>query len=144
MKGFAAQVKSFVAELAVALMAAGTMFGGLVACGSLLDLDRDAAKLLALVFVVPLAFLVLTMKTVFPRAVPHRSYSLAAYVLLSQLLAATLVAVILEAMGECWDCRGNAGDIVFYAIAAGTPYGVVYAFFSKLFSKDVDTLGPAV
>nr|WP_250807213.1 hypothetical protein [Neorhizobium tomejilense] len=144
MKAVLSHIKSFIAETAVAAMSAMTMYGLIAAAGTVLGVDARLTALLALIFVIPFAAVILAMKTVFPATPGHRSYGLWAYIALSQLIAAMFAAAMLEVVGECWDCRGNAHDIVFYAFALGTPYGFVYAFFSKMFSLDVDTYTPAV
>lgn len=139
MASYRAHIKSFVAELTVALLSATVMYAGIEAAAQQLGVLNPATDMLATAFVFPFAAFILLFKTVFPRTVKHRSYSLAAYIVLAQLLAALFSAMLLEAMGECLDCSGNIHDVVFYGIALGTPYGLLYAIFSKLFSVDVDT-----
>ncbi|MCV9964664.1 hypothetical protein OIU34_22490 [Pararhizobium sp. BT-229] len=139
-----AHLKSFIAEVSVAGLSALIMYAAIVVAARKLGVFNPATDLLAVTFVFPFAAVVLMFKTVFPRTVRHRSYSLVTYLLLAQLLAGLFCAVLLEAMGECLDCSGNIHDVVFYGIAAGTPYGLLYAFFSKIFSVDVDTPGRGV
>jgi hypothetical protein len=104
-----------------------------------LDVFNPTTDFLAVAFVFPFATLIMMFKTVFPRIVRHRSYSLASYLFLSQLLATSFCAALLVAIGECLTCTGNIHDLIFYGIALGTPYGLLYAFFSKIFSINVDT-----
>ncbi|MDW9481202.1 hypothetical protein GOB57_21385 [Sinorhizobium meliloti] len=139
MASFMAHMKSFIAELTVALLSAIVMYVGVISAAHQLGILNTATDMLATAFTFLFATFILLFKTVFPRRVKHRSYSLTAYIALAQLLAALLSAMLLEAMGECLDCAGNIHDVAFYAIALGTPYGLLYAIFSKLFSVDVDT-----
>ncbi|MBY3433809.1 hypothetical protein HFN89_06565 [Rhizobium laguerreae] len=139
MASLRAHLKSFLAELSVAGLAAILMYCAILATARHLDVLNTVTEMLAATFVFTFAMLVLLFKTVFPRAAPHRSYPLLAYLLLAQLLAGLFSAVLLEAIGECVDCSGNVHDIFLYALALGTPYGLLYAFFSKIFSIDVDS-----
>jgi hypothetical protein len=135
-----AQLKSFISELTVAGISGYLMYNALMMAAHVLGISSPAISLIASVFVFPFPAMIVIFKSVFPRTVSHRSYSVIAYVLLAQLLAGLAVAVLLEGIGECFDCSGNLHDVVFYAIALGTPYGLLYAFFSKIFSVDVDSL----
>jgi hypothetical protein len=140
MASFKAQLTSFVAELTVAGISGYLMYHALLLAARLLGISYGGVALLAAIFVFPFPALIVIFKTVFPRTVRHRSYPVLAYVLLAQLLSGLAVAVMLEGIGECFDCSGNLHDVVFYAIGLGTPYGLLYAFFSKIFSVDVDSL----
>lgn len=144
MVSFRAHMKSFIAELTVALLSAIVMYAAIIAAARHLGVLNPATDMLATAFVFPFAAFILLFKTVFPRTVKHRSYSLIAYIALAQLLAAIFSAMLLEAMGECLACSGNIHDIAFYGLFWGTSYGLLYAFFSKLFSVDVDTSKQAV
>jgi O-antigen/teichoic acid export membrane protein len=139
MSSVRAHMKSFIAELTVALLSAFVMFAGIIGVARQLGIHNAATVMLAVAFVFPFSAFILLFKTMFPHTVKHRSYSLIAYITLAQLLAAIFTAMLLEAMGECFDCPGNIHDVAFYGIALGTPYGLLYAFCSKLFSVDVDT-----
>lgn len=139
MASIRAHLKSFVAEVAVAGLSGLIMYAAIVVAAHQLGVFNPATDLLAATFVFPFAAVILLFKTVFPRTVRHRSYTLVAYLLIAQLLAGVFCAGLIEAMGECLDCSGNIHDVVFYGIALGTPYGLLYAFFSRIFSIDVDT-----
>ncbi|MCS4088992.1 hypothetical protein [Rhizobium sp. BK176] len=139
MASFKAQLNSFVAELSVAGISGFLMYHAMLLAAHFLGITYSRLDLLATIFVFPFPALIVVFKTVFPRTVSHRSYSVIAYMVLAQLLSGLAVAVLLEGIGECFDCRGNLHDVVFYAIALGTPYGLLYAFFSKIFSVDVDS-----
>ncbi|MBY3155525.1 hypothetical protein HFO56_24670 [Rhizobium laguerreae] len=134
-----AQLKSLIAELTVALISAYLMYHAIVMAAHFLGILYPGIDLLATIFVFPFPAMIVIFKTVLPRTVSHRSYRPIAYILLSQLVSGLAVAILLEGTGECFDCGGNLHDVFFYAIALGTPYGLLYAFFSKIFSIDVDS-----
>jgi hypothetical protein len=144
MASIRAHLKSFVAELSVAGLSAVVMYAAILIVAHYLNTNNEATEMLAAIFVFPFPMLILLFKTIFPHAVPHRAYSLLIYILLAQLLAGLFSAVLLEVVGECFDCSGNIHDVFFYGIALGTPYGLLYALFSKIFSIDVDTAMRAV
>lgn len=144
MKAMAAHLKSFAAELCVSAITGILIYGMTIAVLISAGIDRTVAQLLSLSYAIPFPFFVLLLKTVFPKMAPHRSYTPTAYVILSQIIAATITATILEAMGEDWSQSGNIRDVVLYALLLGTPSGLLYAFFSKIISKDVDTSGAGV
>ena len=125
-------------EVIVAVMAAMAMKAVISLAAHTLGLPAVATDTLATVYVVPLGFLVVAVKTLFPTRVGHRSLPLVCYVVTAQALTAMMAAVLVRASGECWNCGGNLNDIVFYAIAAGTAHGVLYSAFSEMFSRDVD------
>jgi hypothetical protein len=134
-----AQLKSFIAELTVAGISGYLMYHAILWAAHLLGILYSGIDLLAAIFVFPFPALIVIFKTVFPHTVSHRSYSVIAYILLAQLLSGLAVSVLLEVIGECFICTGNLHDVIFYALSLGTPYGLLYTFFSNLFSVDVDT-----
>lgn len=138
MSSFLNHGRSFVAECSAAGISALLMYGVLRAALRYLEIDNPATDFLVTCIILPFPLTILFFKTVFPRTVSHRSYRLPSYILLSQWLMGLGTAILLEAIGECQSCRGNVHDIIFYAIVLGTPYGVLYAAFSKIFSIDVD------
>jgi len=139
MASVGAHIRSFLVESMVAVLAIATMAASVLFVARALGVFSGTALVVAAVTAFPFPVYVLLVKTLFPHRARHRSWHPLAYVALAQLLSGASASAMLDLAGECLSCRGNPHDIVLYALAAGTPFGIVYAFFSKMFSRDVDT-----
>ncbi len=139
---FRGHLTSFVTETCVAGMAATVMYGLAVATGTAIGLDREALSILMALYVIPFAVMIVVIKAMFPRTVKYRSWPAYSYIMLAQWEVASLTAALLDFMGEKPFSSGNIHDVAFYGILAGTVYGFIYAIFSKIGSKDVDSFTP--
>ena len=124
--------KSLVFEGQVALISSISMYYFLKYSMIYLDVFTPDIWVLLLSYSIFFPSLCILLKTIFPIKITHKDVTIWVYLPISYFSTILFLVTTLDASGECWDCKGNINDVVFYTIVIGSIHAAIYCLTSSL------------